>query len=330
MVPYIVPVICAFLSFLVVLYLTPWTIRYLKRIGLVVKDQNKKDKPLIPFSGGLTVLAGVFVGLNIYIFIRTFVYNDTSFLMYIFAGLSSLIMITLVGFIDDLLVQKSKEESAGLKQWQKPLLTLAAALPLMVANAGDSIMALPFIGEINIGLLYPLLFIPIGIVGAANMVNMLAGFNGLETGLGIIITGSLGLYSFLYSNSMGSLFALVVFSSLLAFYFYNKYPAKILPGDSLTYLIGGSIAIIAILGNIEKAAIIISIPFFIEFILKARSRFKAKSYGYEKNGKIFSYHENKVYSITHFFTKTGRFTEKQIVYFIYLIQILFALLIWLI
>ena len=45
---------------------------------------------------------------------------------------------------------------------------------------------------------------------------------------------------------------------------------------------------------------------------------------------IFSYHENKIYSIVHFFTKTGRFTEKQIVYFIYLIQILFALLIWLI
>src|SRR3989344_2776876 len=330
MVPYIVPIICAVLSFLVVLYLTPWTIRYLKRIGLVVKDQNKKDKPLIPFSGGLTVLAGVFVGLNLYIFIRTFVYNDTSYLLYLFAGMSSLIMITLVGFIDDLLVQKSKEQTAGLKQWQKPLLTLAAALPLMVINAGDTIMALPFFGEINFGLLYPLLLIPIGIVGAANMVNMLAGLNGLETGLGIIITGTLGLYSYFYSNTMGSLFALVVFSSLLAFYIYNKYPAKIFPGDSLTYLIGGSIAIIAILGNIEKAAIIISIPFFIEFILKARSKFKAKSYGYEKNGKICSYHENKIYSITHFFTRTGKFTERQVVYFIYLIQILFALLIWLI
>jgi UDP-N-acetylglucosamine--dolichyl-phosphate N-acetylglucosaminephosphotransferase len=323
----IIPLVCALFSFLVVLYLTPWSIKYFRKIGLVVKDQNKKNKPLVPLSGGFPVLAGIFIGLNFYIFVRNFVYRDDSFLVFVFAGLSTLIMITLVGFIDDLLIKRSKESSSGLKQWQKPLLTLAAAIPLMVVNAGTNLVALPFFGSVNLGLVYPLILIPIGIVGAANMVNMLAGFNGLETGLGIIITASLGLYSFFNANTMGSLFALMTFSSLLAFYLFNKTPAKILPGDSLTYLIGGSIAIIAILGNIEKAAIIVSIPFFIEFFLKLRSNFKAHSYGYEKNGKIHSLH-NKIYSIPHFFSITGKFTEKQIVYSIFLIQIIFALSIW--
>src|SRR3989344_4787386 len=50
-------------SFFVVLFITPWLIRYLKKIGLVVKDQNKESKPLVPISGGLAVLFGIMAGL---------------------------------------------------------------------------------------------------------------------------------------------------------------------------------------------------------------------------------------------------------------------------
>ncbi|MFH1210173.1 MAG: hypothetical protein V1663_05290 [archaeon] len=323
----IVPVLCATVSFLLVLFLTPWLIRYLRRVGLIVKDENKEKKPLVPISGGLSVMAGVFVGLMLYISTRTFIYKDTTYVDYIFAGISSILIITFIGFVDDLIINKSKSESRGLKQWQKPLLTLAAALPLMVVNAGDTIMSLPLIGRVDIGLIYPLILIPIGVVGAANMVNMLAGFNGLETGLGIVYIGMLGLYAFVNNSYLGALFSLIGFSSLLAFYIFNKYPAKILPGDSLTYLIGALIACIAIIGNLERAALISAVPFFIEFILKARKRFNAKSYGYYKYGKIKSYYD-KIYSIPHIFTRTGRFTEKQVVFFVILIQLFFSSLIW--
>ncbi len=37
-----------------------WLIFFLEKVGLVVKDQNKKDKPLVPLSGGLAVLVGFF------------------------------------------------------------------------------------------------------------------------------------------------------------------------------------------------------------------------------------------------------------------------------
>lgn len=324
-------------SFIVTYFTTPWLIKYLKRIELLVKDQNKKDKPLVPISGGLAVLVGVFGGLLLFIFYRTFFFESRSGLiindknlMLIFASMISLLIITLIGFLDDLVIKRSKDNSIGLRQWQKPLLTLAAAVPLMVINAGSKEMWLPFIGTVNMGIIYPLILIPIGVVGASNMVNMLAGFNGMEAGMGIIYVGMLGLYAYINKSYIGAIISLVVLFSLMAFYLYNKYPAKILAGDSLTYFLGGFLAIIAIVGNLEKAAIISSIPFFIEFILKARHKFNAKSYGYYKNGKIQSWHKDKIYSLPHLFTRTGKFTEKQIVCFMIIIQLVFSSMIWLV
>ena len=338
----LVLVVCMIISFSVVCYLTPWSIRYLRRIDLVVKDQNKEGKPLVPISGGMPVLAGSFVGFMSFIFFYTFFSNggnltlNDEILMFLLSGLISIMMISFVGFIDDLFIRGDKETSSGLRQWQKPLLTLAAAIPLMVVNSGISEVALPFFGIIDTGLLYPLLIIPIGVVGAANMVNMLAGFNGLETGMGIVYTGMLGLYS--YANREGAyyderttaaVFALIIFSALVAFYIFNKTPAKILPGDSLTYLLGGALAAIAIIGNLERAALIISIPFFAEFILKLRGRFRKQSYGYYENGKVKSLYD-KIYSLPHIFTRTGKFTERQVVYIFILIELFFSSLIWMI
>src|SRR3989344_2049491 len=310
----IIPLVGALVGFLIVMYFTPWFIKFLKSIGLVVKDQNKENKPLIPVSGGLVVLAGLMAGLMSYIFIQTFFYKNTSPLMIVLASTTSLFLVTLIGFLDDLLIMESKDKSMGLKQWQKPLLTVVGAVPLMVINAGNSTMWVPFLGEVQFGLIYPLILIPIIFVGASNMVNMLAGFNGLETGLGLIYIGNLGLFAYVNDRTTASLIAAIMFASLLGFYYYNRFPAKIFPGDSLTYLLGGTLAVIAIIGNIEKAALIMSIPFFIEFILKAR-------------GKVKSLY-NKIYSIPHFFTITEKFTEGQVVYLTMLIELVFAGLVW--
>ena len=122
---------------------------------------------------------------------------------------------------------------------------------------------------------------------------------------------------------------MAIFAALVAFYFYNKFPAKIFPGDSLTYLLGGSIAVIGIIGDIEKAAIVVSIPFIIEFLLKFRSKFKAQSYGYYLNGKVKSDYK-KIYSLLHLFTRSGKYTEKQIVYMMIFLELIISSFIWLI
>ncbi|MBU2639162.1 MAG: hypothetical protein KKG75_00465 [Nanoarchaeota archaeon] len=323
--------LCGLISFVVVWLAVPWLIRYLKRLGMVVKDMHKQDKPLIPVSGGLGVMAGIFIGLMCFIFFRTFFVGVSShelpLFIDLFAAITSILMVCFVGFIDDSIIKKNHDTSSGLKQWQKPLLTLVAAVPLMVVKAGTTIMLFPFLGRIDVGLLYPLLFVPIGVVGAANMVNLLGGFNGMEAGMGIIYTGMLGLYAYVNGSYIASVIAFITFCSLIAFYYYNKVPAQILAGDSLTYLLGAVIACIAILGDIERAALISSIPFVFEFFLKARGKFKKQSYGYYEDGKVHSLYD-KIYSIPHFFTRTGKFTEKQVVYFMIIIQLIFSSLIW--
>ena len=64
-----------------------------------------------------------------------------------------------------------------------------------------------------------------------------------------------------------------------------------------------------------------------EFLLKWRSKFKANSFGYYKNGKLYSKYK-KIYSLTHLFLKTGKFTERQIVWFFICGELIISSLIW--
>ncbi|MDO8555713.1 MAG: hypothetical protein Q7R96_00890 [Nanoarchaeota archaeon] len=322
------------LSFLVAYLSLPIWIRYLNRIGLVVPDKNKKDqKKLIPISGGMAVLCGFLAGIMVYIFVQIFYYDKggQGSLIYMFAALTTILIITFIGFLDDLIINKHIGESTGLKQWQKPLLTLFAAVPLMVVKAGTTFFYVPFIvgfDRLDVGLLYPLLFVPIGIVGASNMINMFGGFNGLEAGMGLVYLGMTSLYAYANERYAAAAIGIIVCGALLAFFLFNKYPAQIFPGDSLTYLLGASLVSMAIIGNLEKAALLCAIPFFVEFFLKWRSGFTAKTYGSYKHGKVISYYGDKVYSIPHFFTRTGKFTEKQVVFCCILIQLFFSSLMW--
>lgn len=333
----LIAAICIGFAYIVTYGITPWLIKYLRRIDVVVQDVHKEKKPLVPISGGIAVVIGVMAGLMLFVFFRTFLpfkslassFSEQTVNTILIAVLT-IYTITFIGFIDDLLIRKSKSSSAGLKQWQKPLLTLTAAIPLMVSQSGTTEMIVPFVGHVNFGVLYPLLLVPIGVVGAANMVNILAGFNGMESGMGAIYLFSLGLYGYVHERYAAALIALVTCASLIALYRYNRVPAKILPGDSLTYLLGATIAVVAITGNLEKAAVIVSMPFIIEFFLKLRGKFQKVSIGYvKKDGKVQSQYK-EIYSIPHILTRTGKYTEKQVVYTMIGIQTIFAALIWIV
>jgi len=316
------------ISFVAVYVMTPWFIKYLSKIGLVVKDQHKAGKPLVPVSGGLVVFLGIFFGIMLAIFVQTFYYDSTNYLIELLAFISSICAVMLVGFIDDLLIRRDKEASTGLRQWQKPLLTVIAAVPLMVVNAGETMVTVPFIGVVNLGHLYPLLLIPIGVVGASNMVNLLAGFNGLEAGLGFIYLSNLSIFAYVHGADVAALIGAITCSALFAFLLFNAYPSKIFPGDSLTYLLGGVLASMAILGNIEVAVLIVSIPFLFEFLLKLRGRLQKQSYGMLVDGKVKSLYDT-IYSIPHFFTIQGKYTEQQVVALVLAIELLFSFFIWL-
>ena len=326
--------ISAILTFLVTLVLTPYVIKYFKFIGLTSSDVHKKRKPLVPISAGVPLIIGIVSGILFYIFLSVYLLKDESQLVKFFAVITSVMITMFSGFVDDLNSRQVKiagylEGKRGLKRWQKPLLTLPAAIPLIAIMAGNSTMCLPFFGTVDFGILYPLVIVPIGVVGASNMVNMLGGFNGLEAGLGFVYTTSLGSYAYLHGSFIAATIFWITASALLALLKYNFYPAKILAGDSLTYSLGAIVACGAILGNMEKATVIVMLPFIIQGLLKFYSRFKLGYFASDlgiltKNGKIKSKY-NEIYSWTHLLMRLN-LTEKQIVFGMMFIQAFFAFL----
>ncbi len=313
-------------SFAVTYLLIPPWIRAAHRIGLVGRDMNKFAKPEVAEMGGIAVVSGFVAGVLYYIGLSTFYFNQDANLVYVLAVLATVLIITIIGMLDDLLGWK-----IGLKQWQKPLLTLVAALPMMVVNAGESSMVLPIVGNVDFGILYPLLVIPLGIAGAANGFNMLAGYNGLEAGMGVIILTALGITALLTGTPWVAIIAFAMVFALIAFLRYNWYPAKIFPGDSLTYSVGALIACVAILANAEKIAVILFLPYFLDFLLPLRKKMKVEAFGKPAEDGSLKMPYNKIYDTAHAVILLlrklkGKAYEYEVTMLILIVEIMLAIL----
>ena len=324
-------------SYITTFLLTPYIIDYFKKIGLTTRDFHKKERPLLPQSAGIPVIAGLFAGIMFYVFSQVFFYGDTGSIIELFAGMTTIMIAVFVGFLDDLntrqVYEAGREGHAGLKRWIKPLLILPAAIPLMVINAGHTTATLPLLGAINFGILYPLVVIPIGVFGATNMINMTGAYNGVETGMGAVYTLALGIFAYMHGSITAALIFFSAFAALLAVLKYNFVPAKILPGDSIQYLLGAVVVTGAVIGNMQKAAIIAVLPLFINAAYKIYLRFFKLGYFpgelgiLQKDGTIKSKY-NKSYTIINFILRHGRFTERQVVLIMVGIEAAFSALLF--
>jgi UDP-N-acetylglucosamine--dolichyl-phosphate N-acetylglucosaminephosphotransferase len=318
-------IISLLLGFFTTLFLLPIWIKKTKRIGLRWKDMNKLGHPEnVAGSGGLIVILSFVLGVLTYIAVKTFVLEINITTLEIFALLTTILIAGLVGFVDDILGWVH----GGLSAKFRIFLLFFASIPLVVINVGESTMM-----GIDFGLIYPLLLIPLGIVGASATFNMLAGYNGLEASQGIIILSALALVAWLTGSSWLSLISLVMVFCLLAFYIFNKYPAKVFPGDVLTYPVGALIAIIAILGNIEKIAIFFFIPYIIETGLKLRGKLKKESFAKLNEDGSLDMPYKKIYGLEHLaisilkkIKPNKKVYEREIVFMINGFQILIIIL----
>lgn len=321
------------IGFLITFIVTPRMFRFLRSLRLTGIDQQKKNKPLLPTSAGIPLIIGFLGGLFVYIGLDTFILKSATDITLLLASVCSILIVLLIGLFDDLNVgelkvtdKKEKDTRIGLSQRQKMLLPFAAAIPLMAICAGQSSITIPFIGLVDVGLLYPLVLVPLIIVFCSNAANMLAGLNGLEAGIGIINLFALGVYTLFFGRFEGALIALIMASALVGILIFNRYPARILPGDTLTYLVGSSFASAVIIGNVEKFAVILVIPWLCEFFLKLRKRFKVSSLGVlQKDGTLKSKYDS-IYSLTHVPMKIFRIKEWQATLFLLGIQLVFVCL----
>jgi len=318
-----------FISFFATLFSLPFWIRKAKQIGLVWEDMNKfKRERNVAGSGGIVVVLGTIIGIFIYIAIRTFYFKETDgVLISLFALLTSILLVAGVGLIDDLFGWKK----GGLSIRSRIILVLFSAVPLMIINAGES-----SIMGINIGLLFPLVVIPLGILGATTSFNFLAGYNGLEARQGIILLSAMALVTYLTGNPWLSIVALCMVASLLAFLIFNKNPAKTFPGDILTYSVGILFAAMAIIGNVEKIAVLFFIPYILEVILKSRGKLKKHSFGKPKEDNSLELPYDKIYGLEHLaiyvlkkIKPSGKVYENDVINLINIFQLLVIIVVFL-
>jgi len=219
-------------------------------------DLHKKGMPEIPMIGGI----GCFAGLAAALTTAGLWSLDYRLLFAIFLSAT---LAALAGLIDDLFT---------LGKIALIVLTFLVSLPILAFHAGSTKIYLSPFGPQDLGSLFWVL-VPFAFAFLMNGVNVYAGFNGLEAGLGLVSSFSLATCAVIYGSleSAISLFALA--GALLAFLKWNSFPAKVFIGGSGTFLIGAVLASSIITGSIKVVGIIALFPYILNFILRARDRF---------------------------------------------------------
>ena len=291
----------------------------LKKAGIVGKNMNSESREEIPEMGGLVIAIGFGAGIIIAIALRTFYDVFLAIdLTSILAALTTILIVMLVGIFDDLI---------SVSQGIKAFMPVFAALPLMAIKEGQYLMKIPLNGIVNFGIYYSLILVPLRITGAANAVNMLAGFNGLEAGMGVVVIGSLTIIAYLLGEVTALIILIAALGALLATIYYNWYPAKILIGDVGTLIIGAIIASAIIIGNFEMAGIIIIIPYVVDFVIKAKNHFPSKNWwGVYRNGKLYCPDSGPVSLCQWIMKLFGGISEMNLVLVLMGVEMIFGIL----
>lgn len=291
----------------------------LQEAGITGKDVNKPGKPDVAEMGGLGIVAGMGSGILLAIGIKSFIEQSlTVDLVSLLAALSTILSVVMIGVLDDLF---------GISHRSKSLFPMFAALPLVAVKVGKTVMQIPFLGPINFGVLYSLILVPLGITGAANAVNMLAGFNGLEVGMGIAAIGSLAFIAYTLGETTSLVLLLSMLGALLAALYYNWQPARILIGDVGTLAIGTVVATAVILGDFESAGFIVIIPYFVDFLIKAANHLPSKGWwGTYKDGKLYCPNSNPISLCQWIMKLSGGISERNLVLVLIGVEVVFGLI----
>ena len=242
-----------------------------KKIGQTVSVflQNKhKEKDGIPTMGGIIFITSTIITIVFLLITNKIEYTTNLFIiLFVFVGYG------LIGFIDDFLIIKRKNNT-GLTEIQKLFGQLVIAIIffyLFMKTGHEPSMYISTLGiHIHMGWLYGA-FILFVLIASSNAVNITDGLDGLAGGLSLIAFLAFGLIAWNSTWIAGSadmaVFCFILVGSLLGFLFYNTHPAKIFMGDTGSLALGGSLAAIAILTNHEITFIIIMLVFIIETLV---------------------------------------------------------------
>lgn len=268
-------VVALIVSLIVVILFMPGAIRMLKEKNITGIDVHKPEKPVIPKGGGFIVLFAIVFALLVVIGMTSFQQGEVN--PGLLAALVSILIAGMIGLLDD---------NFDFRNRTKVVLPLVASIPMIVMQVGTTTMQVPIIGTLDLGILYPLIVIPLMMTFIIDSTNMYGGMNGLESALAAINASAIVVYVILRPLTTGvematgqndaGVVAAALLGACLAFLVFNKYPAKILPGDVGRLPIGATIAAALILGNMDRIAFVLYAPFMINFLLYLVYRLQVK------------------------------------------------------
>jgi UDP-GlcNAc:undecaprenyl-phosphate GlcNAc-1-phosphate transferase len=248
---------------------TPLVTWFATWVGAIDRpDQFRRiHQGAVPRLGGLALALGVAAGTSLTLFQPLPTAQAAGFgAHYHWPVLAAALIILIVGFIDDI-------RSIGPRV---KLLGQALAV-LTLYLGGIRIQAIDVVG-INFDLGFPsarfgLLGFPIELalpsllvtlfwfLGCMNVWNLIDGMDGLATGVGLLVSGTLTLVAIHNENFEVAVLAVALAGSLGGFLLYNWHPACIFLGDSGAMLIGLLIGVIGVRGSMEgPSAISILFP----------------------------------------------------------------------
>lgn len=245
----------ALFAFFVVMALIPVQTRLSKAYGIVQPirkelpaDQQKKRGT--PLMGGLIFLVGALVVASVQ---RSPVSTFLAIAFLLFA---------LIGFSDDFkkAFTKSPEGiSAKTKLLLQALVTSGSLYYLVEQVSLDHMLRVTRTIQVDIPLGVFVLGAGLIVIGSTNAINFTDGLDGL------LSVCAIPTYFFFFAISKSEdvkVFCLVMMAVLLAFLYYNRFPAKIIMGDTGSMAIGGTLSLLAVL---EHVLILLPVLFLVYF-----------------------------------------------------------------
>ncbi|MFW9805441.1 MAG: hypothetical protein ACFFFK_01770 [Candidatus Thorarchaeota archaeon] len=327
LIPYLIAMTAAFM---VVILFMPKTIQMLREAGMIGTDIHKREKPEIPKGGGFLVLFAIVFGILVVMGITTF-QEHAEVREGLLAALVSILIAGFIGSLDDIFDFKNRT---------KVVLPMVASIPMVAVSVGNPTMSIPFIGTINFGPFYALLIVPLMMTFIVDSTNMYGGMNGLEAGLSSINSSAIVFYILVSpyvdghmittAQTDAGMVAASLFGASIAFLIFNRFPAKVFPGDIGRLPLGAAMAAALILGNMDRLAILMYIPFGFNFLLYIVYRFYVKRKGIEyvkfatprEDGTLEVIGPFTMYWILPYISK--KMTEKRNVSILLLLQALVA------
>lgn len=263
-------------SFGVAFLLAPFVTRFLYKFNLTKK--NIRDASLTPIFSRLhqnksqtstmggVIIWGTVIGLAL-VFLILDKLSDGFWGYFNFVNraqtylpLVTMLIAGIIGLFDDLLgVFKIGPKGGGLQMGLKIILYTAVAAVgacWFYFRLGWSTFYIPFLGYFEIGWWYLPIFIFI-IVATAFSANETDGLDGLAGGTLLFAFGSLIVVSFILGRYDLAAMETVILGALLAFLWFNIYPAKFFMGDTGSMSLGITLGVIAMLTNTA-----VFLPFF--------------------------------------------------------------------